>query len=169
MNLGRYGNAIQSFDRAIAINPGFGEAQLNRAAAEQIITQFNRTLAPRHLNCPGIRTCPVTQDLSYRRIYPFTIVTILYMTALTKRIPVSEPVWKDLAELRRAGQTYDDILMEMIELQKKQRLEEDIRQSLEEGDFIPLSGIKAHKNRRIATGERSGIKNPRNKRQGLPA
>lgn len=112
---------------------------------------------------------PGDRRLDYRRIYPFTIVTILYMTALTKRIPVSEPVWKDLAELRRAGQTYDDILMEMIELQKKQRLEEDIRQSLEEGDFIPLSGIKAHKNKRIATGERTGIKNPRNKRQGLPA
>ncbi|MCK9632143.1 MAG: hypothetical protein M0R30_10930 [Methanoregula sp.] len=91
------------------------------------------------------------------------------MTALTKRIPVSEPVWKDLAELRRAGQTYDDILMEMIELQKKQRLLDDIRQSLDEGDFIPLSEIKTHKNMRIAAGGHTGVKNIRNKRQGLPA
>jgi len=91
------------------------------------------------------------------------------MTALTKRIPVSEPVWKDLAELRRAGQTYDDILVEMIDLQKKQRLEEDIRQSLEEGDFVPLNEIKARKNKGFATGERTTPKITRNKRQGLPA
>jgi len=73
------------------------------------------------------------------------------MTTLTKRIPVSEQVWKDLAELRTAGQTYNDILTEMIELQKKQRLTEDIQRSLDEGDFIPLSEIKACKSKRVAT------------------
>jgi predicted CopG family antitoxin len=67
------------------------------------------------------------------------------MTALTKRIPVSEPVWKDLAELKKAGQTYDDILTEMIDLQKKQRLANDIRSALEEEEFIPLSEIKSRK------------------------
>jgi predicted CopG family antitoxin len=71
------------------------------------------------------------------------------MTTLTKRIPVSEQVWKDLAELRTAGQTYNDILTEMIELQKKQRLTEDIHRSLDEGDFIPLSEIKGRKSKRV--------------------
>ena len=42
-----------------------------------------------------------------------------------KRIPVTEPVWKDLAEMRSAGQTYTDLLAEMIEDRKKRRLEED--------------------------------------------
>ncbi|MDO9034679.1 MAG: hypothetical protein Q7U51_05700 [Methanoregula sp.] len=80
------------------------------------------------------------------------------MTMLTKRIPVSEPVWKDLAELRMAGQTYDDILIEMIELQKKQRLKDDILRSLEEGDFIPLSEIKTRKSKRAVTKRRTQIK-----------
>jgi len=91
------------------------------------------------------------------------------MTALTKRIPVSEPIWKDLAELRMAGQTYDDLLTEMIELQKKQRLADDIRRSLEEGDFIPLSEIKARKSEGAATKGRARVKGIRNERRGVSA
>ena len=44
-----------------------------------------------------------------------------------KRIPVTESVWKDLAEMRSAGQTYTDLLAEMIVEHKKRRLEEDIK------------------------------------------
>ena len=61
---------------------------------------------------------------------------------LTKRIPVSERVWKELAEMRSAGQTYDELLAEMIELRKKRRLLEDIGHSMQEDDFVPLSEIK---------------------------
>jgi len=78
---------------------------------------------------------------------------------------VSEPVWKDLAELRLAGQTYDDILIEMIELQKKQRLEDDILRSLEEGDFIPLREIKARKEKEWGLKGRTRIKGIRNERE----
>ena len=68
----------------------------------------------------------------------FTIATM----RLTKRIPVSERVWKELAEMRSAGQTYDELLAEMIELRKKRRLLEDIGHSMHEDDFVPLSEIK---------------------------
>ena len=68
----------------------------------------------------------------------FTIVTM----NLSKRIPVTEKVWKELAEMRVAGQTYDDLLTEMIELRKKRRLVEDVSRSLQEDDFVPLSEIK---------------------------
>jgi len=89
------------------------------------------------------------------------------MTTLTKRIPVSEPVWKELAELRLAGQTYDDILSEMIELQKKQRLEDDIRRSLEDGDFIPLKEIKARKVKESGLQGQPRAKGIRNEPQGV--
>lgn len=61
-----------------------------------------------------------------------------------KRIPVTEPVWKDLAEMRSAGQTYTDLLAEMIEDRKKRRLEEDVRKwtSRKKKDFVSLSEIK---------------------------
>ena len=61
-----------------------------------------------------------------------------------KRIPVTEPVWKDLAEMRSAGQTYTDLLAEMIEDRKQRRLEEDARSwsSRKRTDYVPLSEIK---------------------------
>ena len=61
-----------------------------------------------------------------------------------KRIPVTEPVWKDLAEMRSAGQTYTDLLAEMIEDRKKRRLEEDVRMwsSRRKSDYVSLSEIK---------------------------
>jgi hypothetical protein len=45
MKLGQYEDAIQSFDRSLAINPQFKEAQSNKAAAVQIMTQYNRSEA----------------------------------------------------------------------------------------------------------------------------
>jgi len=59
-----------------------------------------------------------------------------------KRIPVTEPVWKDLAEMRRAGQTYTDLLSELIEERKKTRLALDMQRIEEEGTFVPLSEIR---------------------------
>jgi len=67
----------------------------------------------------------------------------LSMSAV-KRIPVTEPVWKDLAEMRSAGQTYTDLLAEMIEDRKKRRLEEDVGKwsSRKKKDYVSLSEIK---------------------------
>ncbi len=62
--------------------------------------------------------------------------------SLPKRIAVTEQVWKELAEMRSAGQTYDELLAEMIELRKKRQLLEDIGHSMQEDDFVPLSAIK---------------------------
>jgi predicted CopG family antitoxin len=74
----------------------------------------------------------------------FTTFTIFVMSSLTKRIPVSEPVWKELAEMRSAGQTYDELLEDMIDRVKKLRLEEDIRkwESLPDSDYVSLSEIE---------------------------
>jgi predicted CopG family antitoxin len=61
-----------------------------------------------------------------------------------KRIPVTEQVWKDLAEMRSAGQTYTDLLAEMIEDRKKRRLEEDVRKwsSRKKEDYVSLDVIQ---------------------------
>ena len=49
------------------------------------------------------------------------IESVLEISLYLKRIPVTEPVWKDLAEMRSAGQTSTDLLAEMIEDRKKRR------------------------------------------------
>ena len=36
----------------------------------------------------------------------------------TKRITVKEKTWKELASLKEAGQTYDEVLQELIEESK---------------------------------------------------
>jgi len=59
-----------------------------------------------------------------------------------KRIPVAEPVWKDLAEMRAAGQTYTDLLSDLIEERKKSLLAHDMKRIEKEGTFVPLSEIR---------------------------
>jgi len=65
-----------------------------------------------------------------------------------KRIPVSEPVWKALGEMEGAGQTYDELLEDMIERVKKarlDRLEEDVElwENCPDSEYVPLSEIKS--------------------------
>jgi len=50
-----------------------------------------------------------------------------------KRIPVTESVWVELSGLKSAGQTYSDLLEEMIEDRKKARLFRDMER-IEKGD-----------------------------------
>ena len=63
------------------------------------------------------------------------------MTLLQKRIPVTEETWEELAELKHAGQTYDELLEEMIEEHKKTRLFRDMKQILKDSKFTPLNEV----------------------------
>ncbi len=61
-----------------------------------------------------------------------------------KRIPVSETVWKMLGEMKGAGQTYDDLLKDMIERVKKARLEDDVKiwEGRPDSEYVPLPEIR---------------------------
>ena len=71
------------------------------------------------------------------KLYLLTILTTLSMLA-TKRIPVTEAVWIELSELKSAGQTYSQLLEEMIEERKKARLFRDMEKIEKEGEFVEL-------------------------------
>ena len=64
--------------------------------------------------------------------------------AAVKRIPVSEPIWRKLGEMKGAGQTYDDLLEDLIERSKKARLEEDVKmwESCPDSEYDSLSEIE---------------------------
>lgn len=62
--------------------------------------------------------------------------------SIVKRIPVTEPVWRELSEMRSAGQTYTELLEDLIETRKKERLMSDMKRIEEEGSFVPLSEIR---------------------------
>jgi predicted CopG family antitoxin len=61
----------------------------------------------------------------------------IYMNA-AKRIPVTEKVWEELSALKRAGQTYDELLGDLIEEHKKAVLFREIRAIEEKGEFVEL-------------------------------
>ena len=53
-------------------------------------------------------------------------------------IPVTEERWKELHDLKGHGQTYDELLAEIVEEYKKARLFRDVEEIRAESDFEPL-------------------------------
>jgi predicted CopG family antitoxin len=41
---------------------------------------------------------------------------------MTKRIPVSETTWKQLGKVKEAGQTYDELLLDMLQAKHRKDL-----------------------------------------------
>jgi len=50
------------------------------------------------------------------------------MSKANKRIPVTEERWKELNELKRAGETYDELLAELIREHQRRQLAERTRE-----------------------------------------
>lgn len=60
------------------------------------------------------------------------------MSKAEKRIPVTKQRWEELHNLKEPGQTYDDLLEQLIEEHKKARLFRDMGAIREDEDFEPL-------------------------------
>ena len=56
----------------------------------------------------------------------------------TKRIPVSEKIWVELSYLKRPGETFDQLLTEMIDREKKARLVKHLKKIADEGEFVEM-------------------------------
>jgi len=56
----------------------------------------------------------------------------------TKRIPVTESVWAELSDLKRPGETFSQLLEEMIEREKKARLIEHLKKIADGSDFVEM-------------------------------
>jgi predicted CopG family antitoxin len=75
--------------------------------------------------------------LTRRKLYlPYNLYKITMLA--TKRVAVTEPVWAELSDLRKPGETFNQLLAEMIEREKKARLIEHLKQIADEGDFVEL-------------------------------
>lgn len=60
------------------------------------------------------------------------------MPQADKRIPVTKERWEELNELKRAGETYDDLIDDMVEAYRKQNLAEMVREKQEKGEFVEV-------------------------------
>jgi len=61
----------------------------------------------------------------------------------TKRIPVCPSTWEIMHQLRKPGQTFDDVIRELVEVAAEKRLVSETKRILRRGRFVPLSGIDA--------------------------
>ena len=55
-----------------------------------------------------------------------------------KRIPVTEEIWESLAGLKKHGQTYDQLLAEMIALKQERDFLAHIEEIEKNGEFVSL-------------------------------
>jgi len=62
------------------------------------------------------------------------------MSNASKRIPVTEERWKELNELKGAGETYDDLLRELIQEHQRRRLVERATE-VREADTAELTAL----------------------------
>ena len=60
---------------------------------------------------------------------------------MNKRIPVSKERWEELANMKKPGQTYDELLENLIEEHKKQKLKQDLDRIEEEQEFTPIDEV----------------------------
>jgi len=56
----------------------------------------------------------------------------------TSRIPVSKATWAELSNLKEPGETYDHLLENMIEKEKKRRLFEDMDRIEKSGKLVAM-------------------------------
>lgn len=66
----------------------------------------------------------MSEKVIYQIYLTSNIVTLAHMAheLMEKRIPVSATRWKQLGQLKQAGQTYDELLGEMIQAYNRQEL-----------------------------------------------
>ncbi len=60
----------------------------------------------------------------------------------TKRIPVRPETWEIVHQLRKPGQTFDEVIRELVEAAAEKRLVEETKRIVRRGRFVPLSEIK---------------------------
>ena len=54
----------------------------------------------------------------------------------SKRLAVTEQVWSDLSDLRRPGESFSQLLADMVEREKKARLIAHLKQIADEGSYV---------------------------------
>ncbi|AZQ16072.1 hypothetical protein [Halorubrum sp. PV6] len=65
------------------------------------------------------------------------------MSNASKRIPVTEQRWEELNELKGAGQTYDELLKDLIQEKNRSQLADRVRsvREADEEELTPLDEL----------------------------
>jgi len=105
------------------------------------ITPSRRAVSPGVLlgiGMLGIARYPYSRDSP--KFLVVSIVRITHMSQANKRIPVTEDRWRELNDIKQAGQTYDELLKELIQERNRRQLAERARR-VEEADRQDLTPL----------------------------
>jgi predicted CopG family antitoxin len=99
-----------------------------------------RTAGDCHLLYPSLLPSPRRIERIVCVCHKFYLLYNLYNIVMiaTKRLAVTESVWAELSDLKRPGETFSQLLEEMIEREKKARLIAHLKKIADEGDFVEL-------------------------------
>jgi hypothetical protein len=61
----------------------------------------------------------------------------------TKRIPVCPSTWAEIHQLRKPGQTFDDVIRDLVRRDAERRLIEETERIRKRGKFVPVSEINS--------------------------
>jgi predicted CopG family antitoxin len=62
------------------------------------------------------------------------------MSKANKRIPVREETFEELGELKGAGETWDDVMQDLIEARQMQNRRELLERT-DDDEFVPLDEV----------------------------
>ena len=102
--------------------------EIGGIAAKRVYAQESKT-------APEIESLHADMTVDKRK--PISDQAATRMPA-TSRIPVSRAVWEELSGLKKPGETYDHLLEEMKEREKKHRLFEDMDRIEKRGKFVAM-------------------------------
>jgi len=64
----------------------------------------------------------------------------------TKRIPVTPETWAELHQMRNPGQTFDELLQDLIKAKQELNLLKDLADLEKNGEFVDLETAKKELN-----------------------
>jgi hypothetical protein len=66
------------------------------------------------------------------------LIAVTAKSQLTKRIPVREETWATLSRLKNPGETFDELLTKMADLEAGRRLADELQAIREKGEYEDL-------------------------------
>ena len=83
------------------------------------------------------RTITTGQDCKEVKMYStYNVLMLVHPERATKKIPVCPSTWEEIQGLRKPGQTFDEVIREMVKKEKLSRLAEDIDQICQRDRFV---------------------------------
>jgi len=78
------------------------------------------------------------QDCKEVNIYNAYNRTMPTQECATKRIPVCPSTWEEIHGLRKPGQTFDDVIKDLVHKEKRRRLFDETDRIMKRGRFMEL-------------------------------